>query len=702
MTDSEWLGDAARLAVELGVLGGLWRLAGRAVACHAAFLAPLDRLLATAVLAAAGIVTTLQVFGFAGALRAGLVLLVGAAVWGMVPRGRVEVPAPDAAGRGPGAWLAPAAIAAAALAVQLGRALAKVPVEWDGLTYHLFFPAHYLQVGGIVPLAMGRPIDQAAFYPQNAELLHALLMAFVSSDLLVAGSMVAWTGLAGIVTGRLARDLGASPAAAAVAGALTATLPALLSRAASSYVEPLLTFAVVAAVLFTKRALEAEAGNQRVVTGAIAGLAIGLAAGTKFTALPWLAALGACLLLGLASGRAGMRRGAAAAAWVAGAALPAAGWLVRNALVAGNPIYPAPLLGLPYLDRADLRWHGSSAWANRARLAEVDLFGDALFGLPPDRQPTMTLGPVALAALLLAGVSLAWILPGVHARLRERRPAHAMALAIVPLALATGILTWAATPFWFNLGLFRSLVRTAAPTAALAFALSARVLDHLRAPPLAMALGGAAAVATQVVRAGIVTALAPAATALGAATLALAAVASGARAAEGRALLRGNWRATRAFAVLGILVLLLTAWRMREVGREAAWLAASPQNRFALAALAAERLAPGAATAVFASDLNFEFLYLFRGRRLERRILWIDPAPLAAGDGSAGSPAEMWLAATRAAGAELLIASRWLAPGNDWPVEARWARDTGIPVAWESETVRIYRLTAASMPVGRR
>jgi len=675
----------ARLAVELGVLTGLWRLAGRAVRRWAGTLPPLDRLLATAVLAAAGAISALQAFGFAGALRAGLGVCLAAAIWGWWRPATGEAPALGVRSLGPGAvpgalalgGLVPATLALGALAVQLGRALATVPVEWDGLTYHLFFPAQYLQRGALVALDLGRPIDQATFYPQNAELLFVLLMAFVRSDLFVAAAMVAWTGLAGLATGRLAHALGASPTAAAVAGALLATLPALLARAASSYVEPLLTFGLVSAVLFAKRALEAESAGERTATAALAGLALGLALGTKLTALPWLAAIGLGVVAGLAPRRSGPARGAALAAFAAGAGLPAAGWLARNALVAGNPIYPAPLLGLPFLERIDLRWHGSSAWAMRQRLAEMDLFGDALFGLPPDRQPAMTLGPLALAALILSGVTLGWIVPGMRDELRAGRPARAAALALAPLALVAGILGWLATPFWFNIGLFRSLVRTAAPTAALAFALAARVLDHPRVPAAAVALGGAAGVAAQVARAGILRGLD-----LGTVAFGLTAVALGGVAASAG----GGRRGRQAIALVALLALLAIAGGYREARREATWLAPSPQNRFARAALAAERLAPGAATVLFASDLNFEFLYLFQGRRLERRVDFLDRRSFATGDA--------WLVAARATGADLLIASRWLAPDPRWPPEAGWAAEAALPLAWESEDVRIYRLAA--------
>ena len=170
--------DGVRLTLQVGLLAGLCRLAWRAVAARAPDLPALDRLLAAAVLGVAGVVCLLQAAGFAGGLGVGLALAGLAAVWGLAPQRRAGLPGPpEVEWRSLGAGLAPAALAAAALLVLLGQALARVPVEWDGLSYHLFFPAHYLQEGRILHLEMGRPIDQAAFYPQNAELTYALLMA---------------------------------------------------------------------------------------------------------------------------------------------------------------------------------------------------------------------------------------------------------------------------------------------------------------------------------------------------------------------------------------------------------------------------------------------------------------------------------------------------------------------------------------------
>lgn len=680
------LGDLAALLLELAALVGVYRTARRAVAVWAPFATGVDRFLATAICALALVVCSGQLLGFAGALAALPWLALALVPWALLARLR-PAPAGDAGAsfRGLGAGLAPVALALLALAVLGGRALVTVPVDWDGLSYHLFFPAQYLQEGRIVRLDLGRPIDQATFYPQNAELTYAFLMAFVRSDLLVALSMVAWTAAAGVATGRLAHDLGASPPAAAVAGALAATVPALVSRAASSYVEPLLVFATVTALLFARRALAATEAGARVAAGALSGLAIGVAAGTKFTALPLLAALGGMLAVALAARRAGAARGRTLAAWSLGAALPAAAWYVRNGILAGNPLYPAPLFSLPYLDRVDLRWHGSTPWAMRARLDEMDLFGDALFGLPPDRRASMTLGPVVLLALLLCCVAGAWLVPRVVARLRAGDPSGAIAHLLVPAGLLVGIVGWLATPFWFNIGLFRSLVRTATPTAALALALGVGVLERWRVKPVWIAAGGALAVVAQLRDAGQLALPDRAVAAAAAALLLLAAWTLGAG-WRGAAAVDGRLGPRRRRAAgIGFLALLAVAWLARENGRGPAWLANSPQRIFASAALAAERLAPGAARVVFASDLNFEFLYLFQGRRLERRVLHLDPARFA----TAGA----WQAAVAASGADLVVVSRWLAPTKGWPPEEGWARELGLPLAWESEQIRIFRAT---------
>ncbi|MGE4121541.1 MAG: hypothetical protein AB7F97_08615 [Solirubrobacterales bacterium] len=83
---------------------------------------------------------------------------------------------------------------------------------------------------------------------------------------------------------------------------------------------------------------------------AIAGLAIGLAAGTKVTALAPAAALSVAVLVLAPTGR----RGAAALWWFVPALLGGGYWYLRNLLVAGNPIPEVEKLGpisLPHPER---------------------------------------------------------------------------------------------------------------------------------------------------------------------------------------------------------------------------------------------------------------------------------------------------------------------------------------------------------------
>lgn len=691
MTGGDGLELAWRAALECGGLGAV-ALLGRAAARRLVPSLPAsERAIAGALVGAGVVAVALQGLGFSGGLTSPaivlLALLLVAGSWALTRR--VE-PAPSSPSRIlAGAGVLPAAVALGVLVLLTGRALARVPIEWDGLTYHLLFPAQYLQEGRIFFLDAGRPLDQTGFYPQNAELTFAYLMALAKSDLLVGVSMVFWTAMAGVATARLARDLGASPASAATAGALAATTPALLSRAATSYVEPLLLFSVLSAILFARRALLARTDPERLAASLLSGVAAGLAAGTKFTALPLALALAALVAVGLAADRRERARWRPLAVWSVAASLPAAGWFLRNLWAKGNPLYPAPFLGLPYLERIDLRWQGASVWVRRTELAAKELFGDALFALPPNRAPSMTLGSVAPLAFGLAAIALLLAAGRFAALARSRRVTEAIAELAVPISLVALVVTWFATPFWRNIGLFRSLVRVAVPAAAVAFAMSASVVERLRPRAGWVALAGTVAVLLQIAQAGVVDRSAPVFVLLGAAWVLTVGLASGVvrsprdfAGSRAQAVLRG-------LGVVGALATLVVAESRREVSREATWLAASPQRLFARAAIEGERLIPGRATVAFVADLNYEFLYLFHGRRLERRLR-VEPPSIGA-DALASAQDEAWLPRLCEQGVDLLVISKWLSGRDDWPPAERRAAAAGWPLAWEDDSIRIRR-----------
>ena len=666
-----------------------------------------ERLVARALVALLIPILLVELLGFAGWLTAPAVVAATVVAW--LAARAVGAPVPPAAPPDPPQGdprvrlpLLAAALVFAPLAV---RALLSVPTDWDGLSYHLLYPARWLQEGRVLPSEFGAPHDQATLYPAAGEALHAFAMAIVRSDLLVAPLMVAGAALFGVAVAALARAAGAARPAAATAGALAATLPALASRAASSYVEPLLEFALVAALLFARRALADPA--RAVAFASLAGLAAGLAAGTKYVGLPLAAALAVGLPLALAFARLPGRRVAAAAGGFAGATAVAGGaWYLRNALLAGNPFFPVPVFGLPHLARPGLDWEAGSIWSRWRDLAASGDLGELLFALPPGNAPAMSLGPLALAGLLGALVGTA---PVVRPAWRERRgaPGRLAASLVLPLGLLVLIATYLRLPWWDNPGLLRSLVRFAVPAAALAFALVAAAVRREGAVR-ALAWFGAAGVLLQGHLAGVLPAAAPLARGL-------PVVAVPAAVALALALLARRGHGSRArlaagFAAGAAAFALFLAWVFREADRPRRQLdPALPAAPFAAAALAGERAHPGAATLVWASSGHHEFLALFTGRRLERRVVGVrrHPAELPGwrrppGDRSIVpvDPA-FWRSELARAGADLLVVSRWGAAGELWPIEQQWAAAAGWSWLVDQRDFRIYGVPAAAGAPGR-
>ncbi len=389
--------------------------------------------------------------------------------------------------------------------------------------------------------------------------------------------------------------------------------------------------------------------------------------------------------------------GAAAGLFAAASAVVGGAWYLRNALLVGNPFYPTPWLGLPHLERAGLVWRATSLLDRWRDLLGSDLAGDALFALPPARAPQMSLGPLALVALPVALVAAAAALPRARAAARESGAVAALVPLLVPATLVVLVGTYLRLPFWDNAGLFRSEVRFAVPAAAVAFALAFAWLSRRSGAERWLVAAGALGVLVQswmaglwagwsaLARAGIWVALPLAAAA---ALIGLAPRAAG-----------GRWRIAAGAAALATAALgLFAAWAFREAGRERRWLdPAAVYRPFAEAALAAERVRPGAVTVAWATSSHNEFLDLFTGRRLERRVIAVPvhPGPVASYEYRDGDPRrafdrDFWLRAVARARPDLLIVSRWRAWHAEWPPEDGWARESGWSLAADLPDLRVW------------
>lgn len=229
------------------------------------------------------------------------IALLAAAVWWWRRSGR-PVPARPELGwlrRSP-IVLALAAVVALAVAYEAFLVLTSPPNNWDSMTYHLPRAAEWYQRGGVQFLEDVHTERMNAFQP-GAEIQVLYVFALARNDLLAElPQWLAQLALLAAVFG-VARRACWGPAAAAFAALLTATLTQVALQSVTTQNDLVAAALAAAAAYFVLGRTQVEVG--------LAGLALGLALGTKLTvalALPALA------LLALAAG--GVRRLVAAGA----------------------------------------------------------------------------------------------------------------------------------------------------------------------------------------------------------------------------------------------------------------------------------------------------------------------------------------------------------------------------------------------------
>lgn len=390
---------------------------------------------------------------------------------------------PDEARRARRAWQAASStrwllLAVAALLV-LDTVLASAPpTSGDAIAYHLSAPKVWLQAGHIFPIWW----QWNAFQPFSVEMHMAMGQALDggSAAMVVAALLGAFSAAA--VYG-LAREL-AGPLVAAVAALVWVGQGMFLWEATGGFVE----LALAGFIALSAWHLVVLRRSRRLQEAAWAGLALGLAIGTKYHGLIFapVFVLAAALL---ADGPA-RRRGLAVASFLALAAvgLP---WYVRNWIVAGNPVYPlaAGTFGGKYLDaasRSDLQqslgvYGLPGIWRlpffplefllHTGRYERGYSFSPALFALPPAAVVLgartlrlLGLGIVVYVVLwweamhqitryLLPVLPFAAVLAGWAAvELWQARPLGrsyliaVAAISMVPLVVITGLFAWRIAP----------------------------------------------------------------------------------------------------------------------------------------------------------------------------------------------------------------------------------------------------------------
>jgi hypothetical protein len=235
--------------------------------------------------------------------------------------------------------------------------------NFDSLWYHLPFAVDMVQTHSVVGMHHVETVFINWFYPQNSELLHAVGILLTGRDTLSLFLNLGWLAVAFLAAYCVGRPYGRG-ALTAVAAAILLECHTLVVRDPGAAKNDL----AAAALLLASIAILVEAwaqahpvvplssggrqrnhGMERWALAA-AGLAAGLAAGTRVTGLAMAAVLTVAVVVLASQGR----RWAAAGWWLLPALAGGAFWYLRNLVVAGNPIPEVESLGpisLPHPER---------------------------------------------------------------------------------------------------------------------------------------------------------------------------------------------------------------------------------------------------------------------------------------------------------------------------------------------------------------
>jgi hypothetical protein len=411
-------------------------------------------------------------------------------------------------------------VVAAQWVLQSANSLGSGMLNFDTLWYHMPLAAEFARSGSVTAIQFTVADPYVAYFPANSELLHALGIVALHGDFLSPLLNLLWLAIALLAAWCVGRRWQVQPLTL-LAGCLVVSLPVLGGTQPGEAFNDIPGLAC----LLAASALALNAGEDRGAL-ALAGLALGLAAGTKLTFLVPAAGL----VVALTAIAAPKRRRRVLSTLVVPAALTGGWWYLRNLIAVGNP------LGLG-LHLGPLRLPGPSSVLAEAQsqtvvseLSHLSLWGSRF--LPGLDHALGPLWPV-VAVLYLAGMLGA--LFGLRDRLVRTLALVAGLAGVSYLVLPTG-----ASGIEQDTTLFEVNLRYATPALALAIPL-VPILVRERAPKLLPALG--AALLLVLLGSQLEQSLWPTQTARHVALIGLfGVIVLGAKALAGR---RMNWRARR-------------------------------------------------------------------------------------------------------------------------------------------------------------
>jgi hypothetical protein len=300
---------------------------------------------AEAVVGVATFVGVAEVLGTLGVLEqwwmAGACLAAGVALALICRRKRASTLPPAAAPdvdpvASPREEIVAAAIAGGFVAAQwiahVAAAYDKGITQDDSLWYHAAFAARFVQSGRATGLHNNNLSDLATplhgFLPLTGSLVQAIAMLPFHSDLLSPLVNVGWAALMvlGAVCTARRRGTGALLALGAIVLLGVPTITNTQPGQAANDVGTTALFIAAVALLFE--------GDLAVTPTALAGIAAGMALGTKLTVLVPIAVL----TVGVIVSAVRARRWGPVVGWLAGLLAFGGFWFVRNWIIFGNPV----------------------------------------------------------------------------------------------------------------------------------------------------------------------------------------------------------------------------------------------------------------------------------------------------------------------------------------------------------------------------
>jgi hypothetical protein len=205
---------------------------------------------------------------------------------------------------------------------------------YDTTWYHMPFAARFIQDASLTGLHFTSTSFLSWFYPANSELFHSVGILLTGRDYLSPLVNVGWLGLGMLAAWCIGRPWGLGPAS--LVGACIVFGAGVFGDQPGEARNdiPATAFLLTSAAVMINAAVPRERPRLEIgpVPIALAGLAAGLAIGTKLSLLAPVGALTIAVVV------AAKRRSPASAIWAGGLLAGGGFWFVRNLIAVGNPL----------------------------------------------------------------------------------------------------------------------------------------------------------------------------------------------------------------------------------------------------------------------------------------------------------------------------------------------------------------------------